>query len=60
MLLSSGRLWTLDTVIQAFKGRGRYREGIASHLDLLADLGMLTRIETPDGPRWHRPQAMGA
>jgi len=44
----------------AFKSRGRYRETIASHLDLLADLGMLGRVDTPEGPRWHRPQALGA
>jgi hypothetical protein len=50
----------METVVQAFRGRGRFREGIASHLDLLTDLGMLSRVETPEGPRWHRPQAMGA
>ncbi len=60
ILLSSGRLWTLEAVAQAFKSRGRYRESIAAHLDLLTDLGMLSRVDTPGGPRWHRPQAMGA
>lgn len=60
VLTSSARLWTLESVAQAFKSRGRYRESIASHLDLLTDLGMLSRVDTPDGPRWHRPQAMGA
>jgi hypothetical protein len=60
VLLSSGRLWTLEAVAQAFKSRGRYREGIAAHLDLLTDLGMLSRVESPEGPRWHRPQALGA
>ena len=33
---------------------------ITTHLDLLTDLGMLSRVDTPDGPRWHRPQAIGA
>ena len=60
VLTSSARLWTLESVAQAFKSRGRYRESIAAHLDLLTDLGMLSRVETPEGPRWHRPQAMGA
>ncbi len=60
VLTSSARLWTLESVAQAFKSRGRYRESIAAHLDLLTDLGMLSRVDTPDGPRWHRPQAMGA
>lgn len=60
VLTSSARLWTLEAVAQAFKSRGRYRESIAAHLDLLTDLGMLSRVDTPEGPRWHRPQAMGA
>ncbi len=60
VLLASPRLWTLEAVAQAFKSRGRYRESIAAHLDLLADLGMLSRVDTPDGPRWHRPQASSA
>ena len=60
LLLSSERLWTLEGVAGAFKSRGRYREGIESQLDLLADLRVLERIDTPQGPRWHRPQAMGA
>jgi len=60
VLLSTGMLWSFESVVQAFRGRGRFREGIASHLDLLTDLGMLSRVETPEGPRWHRPQAMGA
>lgn len=60
VLTSSARLWTLESVAQAFKNRGRYRESIAAHLDLLTDLGMLSRVDTADGPRWHRPQAMGA
>lgn len=60
VLLASGRLWTMEAVAQAFKSRGHYRESIAAHLDLLTDLGMLSRVETPGGPRWHRPQAMGA
>lgn len=60
VLTSSARLWTLEAVAQAFKSRGRYRESIAAHLDLLTDLGMLSRVNTADGPRWHRPQALGA
>ena len=43
-------LWSLETVAQAFKSRGRYREGIAAHLDLLTDLGMLSRVEPPRPP----------
>jgi hypothetical protein len=60
VLTSSARLWTLEAVTQAFRSRGRYRESIAAHLDLLTDLGMLSRVDTPEGPRWHRLQAMGA
>ena len=60
VMLATGHLWSLEAVAQAFKSRGRYREGIAAHLDLLTDLGMLSRVDTPDGPRWHRPQAVGA
>ena len=60
LLLSSECLWTLEGVAGAFKSRGRYREGIESQLDLLADLRVLERIESPQGPRWHRPQALGA
>ncbi len=60
LLLSSERLWTFDSISSSFKSRGRFREGIQAQLDLLADLRVLERIETADGPRWHRPQAMGA
>jgi hypothetical protein len=60
VLTASARLWTLDAVALAFRSRGRYRESIAAHLDLLTDLGMLSRVDTADGPRWHRPQAIGA
>lgn len=60
LLLSSERLWTFDSISSSFKSRGRFREGIQAQLELLADLRVLERIETADGPRWHRPQAMGA
>jgi len=60
LLLGFPRLWTLEEIGGAFKSRGRYREGIASHLDLLTDLGVITRVETALGPKFHRPQAMGA
>lgn len=60
VLSASPRLWSMEAVAQVFKSRGRYRESIAAHLDLLTDLGMLSRVNTPEGPRWHRPQALGA
>jgi len=60
VVIAAPQLWTLEAVAQSFKSRGRYRESIAAHLDLLTDLGMLTRVDTADGPRWHRPQAIGA
>jgi len=60
LLLGSARLWTLEEIGDGFKSRGRYREGISSHLDLLSDLGVITRVETAQGPKFHRPQAMGA
>ena len=60
LLLVSDRLWDLEAIARAFKSRGRYRDGIAAHLDLLADLGMIHRVDSPAGPRWCRPQAVGA
>lgn len=50
----------LESVARAFKSRGRYRESLAAHLDRLTDLGMLCSVDTPDGPRWHRPLVSGA
>jgi hypothetical protein len=38
-VLALPRLWTLADVAACFKSRGRYRESIQAHLDLLADLG---------------------
>jgi hypothetical protein len=60
VLLASARLWTLEDIAKTFKSKGRYRDSIAAHLDLLTDLGMLSRVDTSEGPRWHRPQALGA
>jgi len=60
LLLSSDHLWTLEEVGAAFKSRGRYRESIQAHLGLLSDLGVLDALETADGVRFHRPQAIGA
>jgi hypothetical protein len=51
---------TLEDIAKAFRSRGRYREGIQTHLELLAALGVITFVDTPDQPRWHRPQAVGA
>ena len=59
LVLASDRLWSLEEVAAAFKSRGRYREGIAAHLDLLAELGMLQKVDGPS-PRWGRAQALGA
>lgn len=58
--LPSDRLWELEAVASAFKSRGRHRDSIKTYLDLLADLGMVHRLETPAGPRWCRTQALGA
>jgi hypothetical protein len=60
LLLGSDHLWSLQGIGDSFKSRGRYREGISTQLDLLADLGVITRVETAEGPAFHRPQAMGA
>jgi hypothetical protein len=60
LLLSSDHLWTLEEIGAAFKSRGRYRESIQAHLGLLADLGVIVVLETADGVRFHRPQALGA
>jgi hypothetical protein len=60
LLLASDRLWTLEAVASAFKSRGRYRDSIVAHLELLSYLGVITRLE--DGPelRFHRPRAESA
>lgn len=59
-VLSVPRLWTVADVALCFKSRGCYRESIATHLDLLADLGVIVRLETPEGSRFHRPVLLAA
>jgi len=59
-VLSALRLWTAADVAACFKGRGRYRDSINAHLELLADLGVITRLDTPEGTRYHKPVAMAA
>ncbi len=44
LIFGSPKVWTLEEVASAFRSRGRYRESITSHLDLLADLGVLQRL----------------
>ena len=58
MLLGSAQLWSLEDLAKAFKSRGRYRESIQAHLGVLEDLGLVDRLETPEGPRWNRPTAV--
>jgi hypothetical protein len=60
VVLSAPRLWTAADVAGCFKGRGRYRESITAHLELLSDLGVITRLDTPEGPRYHKPVALAA
>lgn len=60
LILSSDRLWTVEEVGTAFKSRGRYKESIQAHLNLLVDLGVLVVLDTTNGARFHRSQAMGA
>ena len=60
LLLASDRLWTLGEIADAFKSRGRYREGIAAQLELLADLGVVIRLDGSEGPKFHRPETVGA
>jgi len=60
LLLASDRLWTLETLAAAFKSRGRYRESIQAHLDLLTDLGIIHTLRTGPEPRYHRPQTATA
>ena len=57
LVQSDARLWALEALATAFKSRGRYRDSIQAHLDVLEDLGLVERLETPQGPRWHRPTA---
>jgi hypothetical protein len=59
-VLSAPRLWTTADVALCFKSRGRYRESIATHLDLLADLGVIVRLDAPEGARYHRPVLLAA
>ena len=47
-------------VASCFKGRGRFRDSINAHLELLSDLGVIRRLDTPEGPRYHKPVAMAA
>lgn len=58
LLLGSARLWSLEDLAKAFKSRGRYRDSIQAHLGVLEDLGLVDRLETPEGPRWNRPTAV--
>lgn len=55
LLLADDRFWILEAIAGAFRSRGRYRESIATHLELLADLGVIYRGGTPEELRWHRP-----
>ena len=59
-VLIKPRLWQPTDVARFYKGRGRYRESINAHLELLSDLGVITRLDTPEGPRYHKPVAMAA
>ena len=38
-----------------FKSRGRYRDSIKAHLEVLEDLGLVHRLEGTGLTRWHRP-----
>jgi hypothetical protein len=57
LLLSSPRLWRLEDLAACFKSRGRYRDSIQAHLEVLEDLGLVERLDTPQGPAWNRPTA---
>ncbi len=59
-VLIKPRLWQPADVARCFKGRGRYRDSINAHLELLSDLGVITRLDTPEGPRYHKPVALAA
>ncbi len=59
-VLSAPRLWTAADLARCFKARGRYRESINAHLELLSDLGVITRLDADEGPRYHRPVALAA
>ncbi len=60
VVLSAPRLWQPADVARCFKGRGRFRDSINAHLELLSDLGVITRLDTPEGPRYHKPVALAA
>jgi hypothetical protein len=57
LLRGTARLWSLEDLASCFKSRGRYRDSILSHLAVLEDLGLVERLDTPEGPRWNRPTA---
>jgi hypothetical protein len=59
-VLSAPRLWQPADVARCFKGRGRFRDSINAHLELLSDLGVITHLDAPEGPRYHKPVAMAA
>lgn len=56
LILESPRVWTMAEIGSAFKSRGRYRESIASHLELLVDLGIVVSHGEGGEPVYHRPQ----
>lgn len=58
LLRGSARLWSLEDLAACFKSRGRYRDSIQAHLAVLEDLGLVDRLDTPEGPRWNRPTAV--
>jgi hypothetical protein len=57
LLLGCARLWSLEDLAKVFKSRGRYRDSIQAHLGVLEDLGLVDRLDTPEGLRWSRPTA---
>lgn len=55
VILATNQSWTVEDLTKVFKSRGRYRESIEAHLELLADLGVIVRVEGASCPAYHRP-----
>jgi hypothetical protein len=55
LLLSESRSWSLEELARCFKSRGRYRDSIQTHLEVLEDLGLALKIDVDGSSRWQRP-----
>lgn len=53
LILSDRRAWKFDDIVASFKSRGAYRDGIARQLELLVDLGIVTKYMDTAGANYY-------